>query len=54
MALLPQRARCVIIGGGVIGASTAYHLSKLGWLALYSIYSMQYESLVVGTGDNYS
>lgn len=29
--MLPQRARCVVIGGGVIGASTAYHLSKLGW-----------------------
>ena len=28
---LPSRARVVIIGGGVIGASTAYHLTKLGW-----------------------
>jgi len=27
---LPQRARVVIIGGGVIGTSVAYHLSKLG------------------------
>ena len=25
------RARVVIIGGGVIGCSTAYHLAKLGW-----------------------
>lgn len=28
---LPDRARVVIIGGGVIGASTAYHLAKSGW-----------------------
>jgi 4-methylaminobutanoate oxidase (formaldehyde-forming) len=27
----PDRARVVIIGGGVIGASVAYHLTKLGW-----------------------
>jgi heterotetrameric sarcosine oxidase gamma subunit len=27
---LPTRARIVIIGGGVIGASVAYHLTKLG------------------------
>src|SRR5271154_6244592 len=28
---LPSRARVVIIGGGVIGASVAYHLAHLGW-----------------------
>ena len=28
---LPDRARVVIIGGGVIGASVAYHLTRLGW-----------------------
>ena len=28
---LPGRARVVIIGGGVIGASVAYHLAQLGW-----------------------
>ena len=27
----PTQARVVIIGGGVIGCSTAYHLVKLGW-----------------------
>lgn len=27
---LPQRAQVVVIGGGVIGTSVAYHLSKLG------------------------
>ena len=28
---LPTQARAVIIGGGVIGCSVAYHLTKLGW-----------------------
>ena len=28
---LPKQARVVIIGGGVIGCSVAYHLAKLGW-----------------------
>ncbi|HEY7145964.1 MAG TPA: FAD-dependent oxidoreductase [Streptosporangiaceae bacterium] len=28
---LPARARVVVIGGGVIGASVAYHLTRLGW-----------------------
>ena len=27
---LPDRAQIVIIGGGVVGTSVAYHLSKLG------------------------
>lgn len=28
---LPSQARVVIIGGGVVGCSVAYHLTKLGW-----------------------
>lgn len=31
MADLPSHARVVIIGGGVGGASVAYHLTRLGW-----------------------
>src|SRR3954462_12952664 len=28
---LPERAQVVIVGGGVVGCSVAYHLTKLGW-----------------------
>jgi glycine cleavage system aminomethyltransferase T/glycine/D-amino acid oxidase-like deaminating enzyme len=31
MSALPERARVVVIGGGVIGTSVAYHLTALGW-----------------------
>src|SRR6202020_2286837 len=31
MAVLPSRARVVVVGGGVIGCSVAYHLTKMGW-----------------------
>ena len=31
MTKLPSHARVVIIGGGVGGASIAYHLTKMGW-----------------------
>src|SRR5688572_8511644 len=28
---LPDRARVVVVGGGIIGASVAYHLAHMGW-----------------------
>ena len=28
---LPRAARAVIVGGGVVGCSVAYHLARLGW-----------------------
>jgi 4-methylaminobutanoate oxidase (formaldehyde-forming) len=31
MTNIPQQANVIIIGGGVIGCSIAYHLAKLGW-----------------------
>ena len=31
MPAIPSRARVVIIGGGIIGTSIAYHLGHLGW-----------------------
>jgi len=29
--VLPSRARVVIVGGGIIGTSVAYHLAHMGW-----------------------
>ena len=29
--VLPERSRVVVVGGGVIGCSVAYHLAKMGW-----------------------
>ncbi len=31
MAGFPTQARAVVIGGGIVGCSTAYHLAGLGW-----------------------
>ena len=28
---IPDQVRVVIIGGGIVGCSVAYHLTKLGW-----------------------
>src|SRR5438128_12035459 len=28
---LPNHARCVVIGCGIVGNSLAYHLTRLGW-----------------------
>ncbi|MDH3378963.1 MAG: FAD-binding oxidoreductase, partial [Gammaproteobacteria bacterium] len=28
---LPSHAQVVVIGGGIVGCSVAYHLAKLGW-----------------------
>ena len=30
-ATLPSHARAVVVGGGVIGTSVAYHLALMGW-----------------------
>jgi 4-methylaminobutanoate oxidase (formaldehyde-forming) len=31
MTSLPSHARAVIVGGGIVGCSVAYHLARLGW-----------------------
>ncbi|WP_299655175.1 FAD-dependent oxidoreductase [uncultured Jannaschia sp.] len=42
---LPQSARVVIIGGGIVGCSVAYHLAKLGWNPIL----LERKSLTSGT-----
>jgi len=43
---IPTQARAVIIGGGVIGASVAYHLAQLGW---QEIVLLERKQLTCGT-----
>ena len=43
---LPDRARVVIVGGGVIGCSIAYHLAHLGWT---DVVLLERHSLTAGT-----
>ncbi len=44
--VIPQRARAVIVGGGVIGCSIAYHLAHLGWT---DIVLLEQNRLTAGT-----
>ncbi len=43
---LPTHARVVIVGGGIIGTSTAYHLAALGWT---DIVLLERHQLTAGT-----
>ena len=43
---LPSQARVVIVGGGVVGCSVAYHLAELGWT---DIVLLERKSLTCGT-----
>ncbi len=46
MTLPPKSARVVIIGGGVVGCSVAYHLTKLGW---HDVVLLERKQLTSGT-----
>ena len=37
MSAFPTKAKCVIIGGGIVGNSISYHLARLGWKDLVQI-----------------
>ena len=43
---LPNTAKVVVIGGGVVGTSTAYHLAKFGWR---NIILLERDQLTSGT-----
>jgi 4-methylaminobutanoate oxidase (formaldehyde-forming) len=43
---LPKKARVVIVGGGVIGCSVAYHLAKIGWT---DVVLLERQQLACGT-----
>jgi glycine cleavage system aminomethyltransferase T/glycine/D-amino acid oxidase-like deaminating enzyme len=43
---LPERAQVVIVGGGVIGCSVAYHLAHLGWT---DVVLLEQHALTAGT-----
>jgi glycine cleavage system aminomethyltransferase T/glycine/D-amino acid oxidase-like deaminating enzyme len=44
--VVPDRARVVIVGGGVIGCSIAYHLAHLGWT---DVVLLEQHALTAGT-----
>ncbi len=46
MKTVPDRARVVIMGGGIIGCSVAYHLAKQGWT---DIVLLERKQLTCGT-----
>ena len=43
---LPKKTRVAIVGGGVIGCSIAYHLTKIGW---HDIVLLERKQLTSGT-----
>ena len=42
----PKQAQVVIVGGGVVGCSVAYHLAELGWT---DVVLLERKSLTCGT-----
>jgi 4-methylaminobutanoate oxidase (formaldehyde-forming) len=43
---LPSQAQVVIVGGGIIGCSIAYHLTRLGWT---DVVVLERDQLTCGT-----
>lgn len=37
MPSVPEKARCVVIGAGIVGNSLCYHLAKLGWTGIVQL-----------------
>ena len=52
-AAVEEQARVVIIGAGIVGCSTAYHLTELGWRDIVVLHAgpSAYSSLVELSND---
>ena len=46
LSAFPQQARVVVVGGGIVGCSVAYHLAELGWR---DVLLLERKSLTSGT-----
>lgn len=44
--ILPEQAHVIIVGGGIIGTSIAYHLAHLGW---QDVLLLESDQLTCGT-----
>ena len=44
--ILPKSTKVIIVGGGIAGCSTAYHLAKFGWK---DVILLERDQLTLGT-----
>ena len=47
---LPDHAQVVVIGGGIVGCSVAYHLTQLGWTDVVILEKQRLASGTTGHG----
>ena len=44
---MSRKSRIIIVGSGIVGASTAYHLAQLGWKDMVILDQVPYLKLAV-------